>query len=343
MRPDFAELDRRIQQWIDKSYYPGAAIIIGRGKSVLHERFFGQYEPETVVYLASAGKWLAAATIASVVEDTELDWDDSVEQWLPEFRGQPEGKAKLRQLLSHSSGIRDYQPRDRKRDTYQALSESVEHIVPLEPSSAPGERFEYGGLAMQVAGRMAEVATGKDWETLFQERIAMPLGMTDTHFTPVDEVGGGHAPMLGGGARGTLHDYASFLQMIAANGLFDGRRILSESSIKEMQADQVRGATLPESNYVERARGLTHNGIYGLGQWREIVDEEGNPLLITSPSWAGTYPFIDKQRGVWGFLLTHVDVDSPAVRADNFNAFYSSPIIPELVADAVDSARRLQE
>jgi CubicO group peptidase (beta-lactamase class C family) len=60
-------------------------------------------------------------------------------------------------------------------------------ILGITSAYKPGERFEYGGLAMQVAGRMAETATGKDWETFFQERIARPLGMTNTHFTPVDQ------------------------------------------------------------------------------------------------------------------------------------------------------------
>lgn len=43
---------------------------------------------------------------------------------------------------------------------------------------------------MQIAGRMAEVAMGKEFEPLFQELIAAPLGMTHSHFTPVNTDGG---------------------------------------------------------------------------------------------------------------------------------------------------------
>src|SRR5207249_3377249 len=113
------------------------------------------------------------------------------------------------------AGYPNYQPKGNPTDNYQTLKESVEHIIPLPPASDPGARFDYGGLAMQVAGRMAELATGKDWETLFQEETAQPLGMQHTHFTPVDTEQGGHAPMLGGGARASLHDYANFLSMIS--------------------------------------------------------------------------------------------------------------------------------
>ena len=41
--------------------------------------------PETEVYIASAGKWLAAATLAAVVDEGKLSWDDNVNKWLPEF------------------------------------------------------------------------------------------------------------------------------------------------------------------------------------------------------------------------------------------------------------------
>ncbi len=77
---------------------------------------------------------------------------------------------------------------------------------------------------MQVAGRMAEIATGQEWETLFQENIALPLGMTHTRFRPVDP---GHVPMIAGGAVSTLHDYSRFLTMLADDGSFQGRQVLS--------------------------------------------------------------------------------------------------------------------
>ena len=102
-------------------------------------------------------------------------------------------------------------------------------------------------------GRMAELATGKSWETLFQEKIGRPLDMSSTHFTPVDTTQG-HNPMLGGGARTALRDYSHFLQMIADGGMFRSKRVLSESSIREMQADQVGAARVGPGEYVSRVR-----------------------------------------------------------------------------------------
>jgi CubicO group peptidase (beta-lactamase class C family) len=328
---DFSAISDRVQAWVDKGYYPGASCLIAKDDKIIYEKYFGNYTPDTVVFIASAGKWLAAAAIAAVVDDGKLSWDDPASKWLPEFTD-AKGRATLRQLMSHTAGYPDYQPSSKHRDDYQTLVESVREIVPLDPNDLPGAKFQYGGLAMQVAGRMAELAAGKDWETLFQEKIAVPLRMKNTHFTPVDS-GEGHSPMLGGAARCTLHDYANFLSMIYNNGMFDGKRILSEKVITEMQADQVRGAKITKPEFVETARGNTHHGIYGLGQWREALDDKGSAVLISSPGWAGTYPWIDKTCNVYGIILTHV---MPQVANPNhFSSFYSSPILAMMARNAV--------
>jgi pimeloyl-ACP methyl ester carboxylesterase len=179
---------------------------------------------------------------------------------------------------------------------------------------------------MQVAGRMAEVATGKAWEGIFQEKLASPLGMNRTRFSPVDP---GHTPMIAGGAVSTLRDYSRFLTMVANGGVFLGRRILSESAIRAMQEDQVGNAKVSRDEFVERRRGKTHRGIYGLGMWREELDEKGNVVLMSSPSWAGCYPWIDKRYNIRGLILAHVD--TKAAEKTKFSGFWSSPVLMNLV------------
>lgn len=332
--PDLFKVDAIIQQWVDKHYYTGASLWVVKDGELLCEKYFGDANPGSVVYIASSGKWLAAAAIAAVVDEGRLSWDDPASKWIPEL-DHAMGRATLRQLLSHTAGYPAYQPADKPTDNYQTLAESVKQLIPLKPENQPGERFQYGGLAMQVAGRMAELATGKEWEALFQEKIARPLAMKNTHFTPVDNQAGGHAPMLAGGARSTLRDYANFLEMIARDGEFRGRRVLSKEVVREMQADQVRGAHVDvAAEYVSRAHGAQHTAVYGLGEWREELDPKGKALLISSPSWAGTYPWIDKTTGVYGIFLAHVDGNGPASK-EKFSSFYASHVIPMLVREAL--------
>jgi len=328
---DLSLLDRKIQGWVDSGYYPGASVLIARNNKLIFRKYYGNYKPETVTYIASAGKWLAAAAIAAVVDEGKLSWDDQVKKWLPEFTD-IKGEATLRQLLSHTAGYPDYQPEGNRRDDYQTLEESVSHIAGLPADTLPGTRFNYGGLAMQVAGRMAELATGKNWETIFQQKIAGPLQMRSTSFTPVDP-GSGHSPMLGGGARSSLSDYADFLNMIFNEGTFKGSRVLSLKAVKEMQADQVGSAKVKPAEFVEAVRVSSRQDIYGLGEWREEVKADGEAVLVSSPGWAGAYPWIDKTKGVYGFLLTHAD---PArAGKDGFSPFLSSPVLPLLVRDAI--------
>lgn len=325
---EMTEVDRQLATWVAQKNYPGAAIIIVKDDQTVFEKYYGGYTSQTQVHIASAGKWLAAATIASLVDDGVLSWNDPVRKWLPTFTDS-KGDATLRQLFSHTSGYPDYQPADNPEDHYQTLTESVNHILPLPAVNPPGTTFNYGGLAMQVAGRMAEVASGQSWESLFQQRIARPLGMSHTSFTPVSPEQG-FSPMLAGGARTTLADYRRFLQMIAHEGQFEGKQILSTTVIKDMQRDQVQGANvLPGAvnRYVQHVRGETRNDLYGLGEWREQVDNHGNPLLVSSPGWAGTYPWIDKTNNSYGLILAKVNV--LIAQKTGFNSFYAGPqLIP---------------
>ena len=330
---DFSSLDSVIQGWVDKGYYPGASICVVKNDTVIFQKNYRDYTPDTKVYVASAGKWVAAAVIGAVVDRTDLGWDDPVEKWLPEFKDDAKGKILLRQLLSHTSGVRPYLPEPRV-DNYNHLDSAVTEILPLDTVFTPGTRFEYGGLAMQIAGRMAEVAMGEEFETLFQELLAQPLEMKNSHFTPIN-TDGGHAPMLGGGLCTTMNDYLHFLSMIYHDGMYNGKQIISAETVKEMQADQVKGAIIPSNNsdnYVAKGLGQSHNGIYGLGEWRESIDKKtGEAYQISSPGWAGAYPWINKHDKVYGFFISHVTGSS--AKEDGFSSFFGSPVISRTVSE----------
>ena len=333
---DFTPLDSIVTSWMNKGYYPGASICVVRDDSVIFQKNYKDVTPDTKVYVASAGKWVAAAVIGAVVDCTELDWNDSVKKWIPEFKNDIKGMITLRQLLSHTSGVRPYLPEPRV-DNYNHLDSAVMEILPLDTVFTPGTRFEYGGLAMQIAGRMAEKAMNKEFEELFQELIARPLRMKNSHFTPVN-TDGGHAPMLGGGLCTTLHDYMRFLDMIYHNGVFEEKQILKPETIHEMQADQVGNAEVHPGEYVERALKKHHTGIYGLGEWRELIDKAtGEGYQISSPGWAGAYPWINKQDRVYGFFIAHVQGSSQ--KEDGFSSFFGSPVISQTVSNIISLKR----
>jgi CubicO group peptidase (beta-lactamase class C family) len=82
-----SQIDQRIQTWIDRGYYRGAGLLIAKDGRVLYERYFGTYTPDTVVFIASAGKWLAAATIMTLVDEGTLSLDDPASKCLPMLQG----------------------------------------------------------------------------------------------------------------------------------------------------------------------------------------------------------------------------------------------------------------
>lgn len=331
----FDQLEQKITSWVDRGYYNGAAVRIVKNGTPILESYFGGYTDTTALHVASAGKWVAAATIAAIVDDGFLSWDDNVSKYIPEIKD-IKRDATLRQLLSHTAGYPDYQPEGRQRDDYQTLEEAVAHIVDLPADTLPGTKFRYGGLAMQMAGRMAELATGKDWETLFQEKMARPLGMKYSYFIPVSEEQGFN-PMLGGGFKTCLHDYMNFLKMFVEYGHFDGKQVLSPEAVDEIVADQIKDALVSQPEYVEKARQNYHNSIYGLGVWREELDENGKATLISSPGWAGAYPWIDRRNNLYGFIIAKVNGKASA---EGFSSFYGSAELPVMVRDAINTKNK---
>ena len=72
--PDFKAVDAQIQKWVDAGYYPSAGIwIVSRDGKTLHERYWGGATRSTPFMVASASKWLEAATMMSLVDEKKLN------------------------------------------------------------------------------------------------------------------------------------------------------------------------------------------------------------------------------------------------------------------------------
>ncbi len=265
----------------------GASLLLAKDGQVIYRQTFGTYSPDTAVPIASGSKWLSATVIMTLVDDGRLGLDDPVSRFLPSFTGDM-GQITLRELLSHTSGLPDYHPC--LADQSITLADCVEQIAQGGLSVQPGTVFDYSGVGFQVAGRIAEVVAGKPWASLFQERVAGPLGMTGTTYGPSQN------PVIAGGVISTLRDYGNLLEMLLDEGAFGSQRILSPASVHEMQRDQTRGVPIVVSVYSDGRR-------YGLGEWRDVVDAQGNALQLSSQGDTGFSPWIDLQRRLLGVFL----------------------------------------
>ena len=109
-------------------------------------------------------------------------------------------------------------------------------------------------------------------------------------------------------------------------------------SVQAMQADHVGNAIVKPGEFVGHVRGSKRKDIYGLGEWREEVNNNGDATLISSPSWAGAYPWIDKRNHVYGFFLTHITGFK-----NGFSSFYASPVLATMVRSVVHAKKNEYE
>lgn len=272
----------------------GCSLLLKKDGKVIYKKGFNGIKNDTPVKIMSASKWLTAAVILSLVDDKLIKLDDPVSKYLPKFKDR-KGEVTIRQLLSHTSGI------DQSLSFYDRspknLRIAIEYIAQnVKMISQPGTEFYYGGVNYMIVGRISEIVTGKDWETIFQERIAEPCDMVNTNF------GYSKIPDVAAGAYSTASDYINFLTMILNNGKFKNIVVLTHEAVKEMMRDHVGKLPLVFRMYDEITKSfdISH---YGLGIWIEKIETgTGKALEISSQGYYGFSPWIDFNNRLCGVL-----------------------------------------
>jgi CubicO group peptidase (beta-lactamase class C family) len=283
---DFSSLDKVLESK-KLLFGQNACVMVFKENKIVYERNLGDYNKNTVEPIASCSKWLTAVLAMTFVEEGKLSLDDYVCKYLPEFSKDGKQFIKVRFCMSHTSGIESKPITIASllaRGKYNTLAEEVADFAGKPMVGEPGKVFAYGNIGLNTVGRILEVISGQDFETLFQERIARPLGMKNTTFYS------GNAVNPSGGAKSTASDYMNFLEMILFKGEFRGQRILTPNSVEMMQKNQTAGV---QKLYIpEAGEGFE----YGLGEWVQTMDNNGVGIVVNSPGLFGTYPFIDKAR-----------------------------------------------
>lgn len=326
---DQAPIKAAMEKYIKAVGLPGASLSLRHeGAEILHLHV-GNYSDATTVMIASASKWLTGATIMALVDQGLIDLDAPASTYLPDFKGD-KAAITVRQMMSHTSGL----PGDDRgvQDVRITIEKAAERAAKLEMAAKPGAEFRYGGVSMQVAGRVAEVVAKKPFRDVFRETIADPLQLTSTTY---GRFAVGQNPNLAGGARSSLNDYAKFVQMIADGGVYQGRRVLSEEAVRVMCADQTGGAALKSGALNIRTQGAR----YGIGNWVNSKDAEGNGIVNSSPGAFGFMPWIDRERGVVGVFMIE-DRERDRQRAERRG---EAPDLQAIVNAEIDKALKARD
>lgn len=242
--------------------------------------------------IASSSKWLSAALVMTFVDEGKLSLDDTIGKFLPVFTNHRKGNIKIRECLSHLTGINGgglKQSREIINES-SSMDEVMLKIAKRPMEGEPGNVFHYSNIGLQIAAAVIERISGKDFEILFRERIAIPCKMKNTDF------GNRKVALAAGGAFSTPEDYIHFLQMILQDGNYNGKQVLSKESVIKMQQNYAKNATVAYSPAEARSWG------YGLGQW-VMDDAVKRSDAVTSPGLFGSFPWVDNKRGYAGFLF----------------------------------------
>lgn len=251
-----------------------ASILVARkGRVVMHKGFgklsdspdAPQVEPDSVFLLASITKPVTAASLMLLVEKGKVSLHDPVNQYLPEFTGGDHGEVRVRDLLSHISGLPDMLPENTElRRRHAPLSDFVQQTYSTPLLFAPRSRFRYQSMGFLLAGTIVERLTGIPLRQFEKNEIFNPLGMkasslglggrrlsdlvqcdTPLNSTPGDEKLFGMNTLywrdLGapwGGMHSTTSDLAILLELFLEGGTHNGRRIFSPLTVKAMISDQ---------------------------------------------------------------------------------------------------------
>jgi CubicO group peptidase (beta-lactamase class C family) len=300
---DFTPVSVEMQRFVQAHALDGASLRVNKHGNVVYRNAFGAYALDKRLRIASASKWLSALAIARLVEKGQLRWSDTVGQYFPEVEPAKRGIT-LEQMFSHTSGMSPDEDTCMSNPLF-TLASCANRILQQPLIGEPGKVFAYGGGSMQVAGRMAELATGKAWDDIFIDEMVVPLGLIATDFaTSSTEPGYVRTPnpRIAGGVRSTLEDYGKAVDMVLAYGCLDtsfpdnclpGRRFLARATIELMARDRTVGT-------IDISRPPTATGYgYGLGQWIDPA----SPLIVSSPGAFGFTPWVDRVNHIAGVFL----------------------------------------
>lgn len=174
----------------DQPGMPGAAVVVLSNGAVVLQRSYGLADVEagtpitsaTNFRLASLSKAFTAAAVMLLAADGKLRLDDQVAKHLPALPAHARAIT-LRQLLSHTSGLADYEDFVPDSQTYQVKDADVLRLIAAHAESlyfSAGTAWRYSNTGYALLALVVERASGQRYADFLKERIFTPLGMSGT-------------------------------------------------------------------------------------------------------------------------------------------------------------------
>ena len=325
--------DPPVEDGIRRGAYPGAALVVGRRDTILFAKGYGHLtwsassaavDSDSTMYdLASLTKVIATATsLMLLVERGQVRLDEPVSTYIAELKGPQTAPITVRQLLTHTSGLRA----DLPEPELKAIRDSaalMARVLRETPRVTPGTRVIYSDLNAILLGEVVRRVTGESLDAFVAREVFVPLGLHQTMFRPPSRLRGriaptgmwhGH-PVAGivndgsafrlrgvsgnAGVFSTAADVAQFAQFVLRGGTTrDGRRLLREETVRLFTSKATAFGARTE------ARALGWQAV----PTGESVSSAGTlfgPRSYGHTGWTGTSLWIDPDRDLFVVLLTN--------------------------------------
>lgn len=323
---------------------PGMAIAIVKDDSVIFAKGYGVREigkPEkvdknTLFAIASNTKAFTSATVAILVDEGKLNWDDKVIKYLPWFQlydPYVTYNMTIRDLLCHRSGLGTFSGDLLWFGSSYSREEVIKRARFLKPKYGFREHYGYSNIMFLTAGEVVNAVSGKSWDNFVKEKILIPLGMNRTvtsvtSLAIMDNVASCHTEYEGkviaipylnwdniapaGAINSCVADMAKWIKLQLNRGKLDSTQIFTESRSREMWSpNTIQNVT----SYSEKLFPTTHFKAYALG-WG-VNDYLGRKIVSHSGGYDGmlSYTCLIPEEKMGFVILTNCNnsVYSPLV------------------------------
>jgi len=168
---------------------PGMSVmVIHRGKPVF-AKGYGLADLETRVpcatntnfRLASVTKQFTAMAVLMLAEHKQLSLDERLADFFPEFPAYGD-QITVRHLLTHTSGLPDYEDEIPAGTTIPVLDQDVLRILLKQDNTCfpPGTQYRYSNSGYALLALIVEQRSGQTFARFLKQKIFAPLKMSNT-------------------------------------------------------------------------------------------------------------------------------------------------------------------